>query len=127
MTVLFRGIFTDFRFVAGLVLGVTAGQRPNSWLDASTMGLAIMGVSMPIFWLGLMLLYIFSLWLGWVPSIGTGPAGRTVASALAEGGHDVVVGTRSPEATAAREDWQGVGVPLVALGAFLDDGREKVA
>jgi ABC-type dipeptide/oligopeptide/nickel transport system permease component len=58
----------------GLVLGVTAGQRPNSWLDAATMGLAIMGVSMPIFWLGLMLLYIFSLWLGWVPSIGTGPA-----------------------------------------------------
>jgi ABC-type dipeptide/oligopeptide/nickel transport system permease component len=58
----------------GLVLGVTAGQRPNSWLDASTMGLAVMGVSMPIFWLGLMLLYIFSLWLGWVPSIGTGPA-----------------------------------------------------
>ena len=48
--------------------------------------------------------------------IGTGAAGRTVASALAKGGHDVVVGTRSPEATAAREDWQAVGVPLVPLG-----------
>jgi 8-hydroxy-5-deazaflavin:NADPH oxidoreductase len=47
--------------------------------------------------------------------IGTGPAGRTLASALAEGGHDVVVGTRSPEETAARDEWQGARVPLVAL------------
>jgi ABC-type dipeptide/oligopeptide/nickel transport system permease component len=58
----------------GLVLGIAAGQRPNTWFDAATMGLAIFGVSMPIFWLGLMLLYIFSLWLGLVPAIGTGPA-----------------------------------------------------
>jgi 8-hydroxy-5-deazaflavin:NADPH oxidoreductase len=48
--------------------------------------------------------------------IGTGAAGRTVASALARGGHDVVVGTRSPEATAARDDWQDTDVPLVPLG-----------
>lgn len=58
----------------GLLLGVAAGQRPNSWLDTATMGVAIFGVSLPIFWLGLMLLYVFSLWLGLLPSIGTGPA-----------------------------------------------------
>ncbi|MGH2404884.1 MAG: ABC transporter permease [bacterium] len=60
--------------VAGLLLGVTAGQRPNSWLDTATMTVAIFGVSMPIFWLGLMLLYIFALWLNLFPSVGTGPA-----------------------------------------------------
>jgi ABC-type dipeptide/oligopeptide/nickel transport system permease component len=58
----------------GMILGVTAGRQPNSWLDTGTMALAIFGVSMPIFWLGLMLLYIFSLWLGLLPSVGTGPA-----------------------------------------------------
>lgn len=58
----------------GFALGVAAGQRPNSWIDNGTMAIAIFGVSMPIFWLGLMLLYIFSLWLNLLPSVGTGPA-----------------------------------------------------
>ncbi|HSV39367.1 MAG TPA: NAD(P)-binding domain-containing protein [Nocardioidaceae bacterium] len=47
--------------------------------------------------------------------LGTGSAGRALATALARGGHDVVVGTRSPEATAARDDWQGVDLPLLPL------------
>lgn len=58
----------------GLILGVVAGQRPNSWLDNGAMAVAIFGVSMPIFWLGLMLLYVFSLWLNLLPSTGSGPA-----------------------------------------------------
>jgi predicted dinucleotide-binding enzyme len=48
--------------------------------------------------------------------IGTGSAGRAIATALAEGGHDIVVGTRSPDATRARDEWQGVGLALVPLG-----------
>ncbi len=60
--------------VLGLLLGVVAGQRPNSWLDTGAMAMAIFGVSMPIFWLGLMLLYIFALWLNLLPAIGTSPA-----------------------------------------------------
>ena len=60
--------------VLGLFLGIMAGQRSNSWLDTGAMAMAIFGVSMPIFWMGLMLLYIFSLWLNLVPSVGTGPA-----------------------------------------------------
>lgn len=57
----------------GLALGVASGLRPNSWLDTFAMGLAAFGVSMPVFWLGLMLLYVFSLWLNLLPSIGRGP------------------------------------------------------
>lgn len=60
--------------VLGLFLGITAGQRSNSWLDTGAMAVAIFGVSMPIFWMGLMLLYIFSLWLNLLPSVGMGPA-----------------------------------------------------
>ena len=56
--------------------------------------------------------------------IGTGAVGRTLAQAFAEHGHDVVVGTRDPAETAAREEWAGLGVPLqpletVAAGADL--------
>ena len=53
--------------------------------------------------------------------IGTGRAGRNIATALAKGGHDVVVGTRSPEATRARDDWQGVDLALVALDEAASD------
>ncbi len=48
--------------------------------------------------------------------IGTGIAGRTLGTRLAAGGHDVVVGTRWPEVTGAREDWQGVELALAPLG-----------
>jgi 8-hydroxy-5-deazaflavin:NADPH oxidoreductase len=51
-----------------------------------------------------------------VAVIGTGSAGRELASALTEGGHDVVVGTRSPDDTKAREDWKDLELRLVPLG-----------
>ena len=46
--------------------------------------------------------------------IGTGPVGRTLAPAFRRIGHDVVVGTRDPEATARREEWAGSDLQLVA-------------
>src|SRR5690242_19598355 len=48
--------------------------------------------------------------------IGTGVVGRTLAQGLQQAGHDVVVGTRDPDATASREEWRGLDVPLQALG-----------
>jgi predicted dinucleotide-binding enzyme len=51
--------------------------------------------------------------------IGTGPAGRQLAAGFRRIGHDVVVGTRDPEATAKREEWAGADVPLVS---FADAG-----
>lgn len=54
--------------------------------------------------------------------IGTGVVGRSLARAFQAAGHDVVVGTRDPDATSKREEWAGLGVPLqpfatVAAGA----------
>jgi len=53
--------------------------------------------------------------------IGTGHAGRTLAQGFQRTGHDVVVGTRDPDATRGREDWHGLDVPLAALGMVAAD------
>ena len=53
--------------------------------------------------------------------IGTGHAGRTLAQGFQRIGHDVVVGTRDPDATRAREEWLGLDVPLAALGMVAAD------
>jgi len=52
-----------FSVIIGIPLGVIAAVRHNSWADVATMLWANVGVSMPVFWLGLMLAYIFSLTL----------------------------------------------------------------
>ena len=49
--------------------------------------------------------------------IGTGVVGRTLAQALSRTGHDVVVGTRDPAATVAREEWAGLTLPLLPYDA----------
>jgi ABC-type dipeptide/oligopeptide/nickel transport system permease component len=56
----------------GLVLGILAALRPHSWLDRASMLVALGGVSMPSFWLGLLLIFSFSLELGWLPATGQG-------------------------------------------------------
>ncbi|HEY5574857.1 MAG TPA: ABC transporter permease [Anaerolineales bacterium] len=56
--------------LVGVPLGVWAGYRHNSFMDLGTTVGALVGVSMPIFWLGLMLLWIFGLKLNWFPTTG---------------------------------------------------------
>lgn len=56
----------------GLGSGVLAATRQGTWVDAASMGLALLGVSMPSFWLALLLLFLFSFDLGWFPATGTG-------------------------------------------------------
>jgi ABC-type dipeptide/oligopeptide/nickel transport system permease component len=58
--------------VLGIVLGVFAGIRPNSWIDTLCMTLALVGVSLPSFWIGMMLIYVFGVLLAWVPITGRG-------------------------------------------------------
>jgi peptide/nickel transport system permease protein len=53
-------------------LGVLAALRPRSWLDTGSMILALLGVSMPNFWLGPLLILIFSIQFGWLPVSGRG-------------------------------------------------------
>lgn len=61
--------------IFGVPLGVFAGYRHNSYIDLGTTLGALVGVSMPIFWLGLMLLWLFGLKLNWFPTTGRIGAG----------------------------------------------------
>ena len=56
----------------GIPLGLVAGLRPHSFLGRSIMALSIVGFSLPTFWVGLVLIMLFSVHLGWLPSNGRG-------------------------------------------------------
>ena len=56
--------------LVGIPLGVLAGYKHNTFVDLTTMLASLTGVSMPIFWLGLMLLWVFGLKLNWFPTTG---------------------------------------------------------
>ncbi len=56
----------------GISAGIIAGTRPFSLIDSLTMVGAVAGVSMPVFWLGLMLIYLFAVNLNWLPAVGIG-------------------------------------------------------
>ncbi|NMN72795.1 ABC transporter permease [Rhizobium sp. 57MFTsu3.2] len=61
-----------FAVVVGVPLGFLAALRPGSILDTTTMIGAVSGLSMPQFWLGLLMMYVFALHLNWLPSFGYG-------------------------------------------------------
>jgi ABC-type dipeptide/oligopeptide/nickel transport system permease component len=56
--------------IMGTVLGTISALRKNTWVDTVAMVTALFGVSMPTFWFGLILMYIFALRLGWLPAVG---------------------------------------------------------
>lgn len=61
-----------FAIVFGVPIGFMAAMRPGGLLDSASMVIAVSGLSIPKFWLGLMLMYFFALVLGWLPSFGYG-------------------------------------------------------
>jgi peptide/nickel transport system permease protein len=67
-------ILTGGALLVALVIGVPAGivsaTRQYTWLDRLSMGIAVTGVSLPVFWTGIMLIIVFSLTLRWLPSAG---------------------------------------------------------
>lgn len=66
--------------VIGVAVGVLSATRPNSWLDSTLTTLSLAGVSMPSFWLGLILIIFFGLRLGWLP-----PSGRPASALTVQG------------------------------------------
>jgi peptide/nickel transport system permease protein len=63
-------------------LGIFAAWRQNSWADTASVAVATLLLSIPSFWLGLILLLVFGLWLGWVPVVGYVPFSESVWGAL---------------------------------------------
>ena len=62
--------------IIGIPLGLISGLNPNTATDEVIMTGSILGFSLPSFWQGMMLIMIFSVWLGWLPSTGRGQAGE---------------------------------------------------
>jgi peptide/nickel transport system permease protein len=56
--------------ILGIALGIISATKQYSWFDYGSMLGSLVGVSMPVFWLGLMLMLLFSLYLGWFPMSG---------------------------------------------------------
>lgn len=79
-TALLTGTALAAAAVAGVALGALAARRPFSWLDGAVSGGALVGFSVPVFWLGQLLILLFAVVLGWLPAQGmvslrVGPTG----------------------------------------------------
>ncbi len=69
--------------VIALPLGVAAAVYKGSPIDSGAQMFALLGQSMPNFWLGIVLIWVFSVWLGWLPTSGMGTMAHAVLPAIA--------------------------------------------
>jgi peptide/nickel transport system permease protein len=74
-TLLLAAVATVIGFFLGCLFGFVAGYFSNSWVDKAASTLAVLGVSVPHYWLGMVLVIVFSAQLGWLPATGAGPGG----------------------------------------------------
>jgi len=71
-TILLAVVAITLACLFGIPAGVISAVRPYSWLDYLVTSGALFGISMPVFWLGLMMIVVFSIWLHWLPAGGIG-------------------------------------------------------
>ncbi len=73
--------------VVGLSVGILAAVNVGRWWDSAGKLVALLGLSMPSFWLGLLLIYFFAVYLHWLPTSGRGTAAHVVMPAIALSGY----------------------------------------
>ena len=83
----------------GVVAGVVAATRRNSPVDVAALLGSLVGISMPIFWLGLLAILVFAVRLRWLPAGGTGTAAHLVLPALVLGAASAAVIARMTRAS----------------------------
>lgn len=76
-TLLLAGVAALIGVAIGCILGALAGYRHGTWIDKLATALSVVGVSIPHYWLGLVLTILFSIWLPWFPAMGAGPGGSS--------------------------------------------------
>jgi peptide/nickel transport system permease protein len=82
-TLLLSGLAMVAAFVVAVPAGVICALRPHSLLDYTVATLNFLGISVPVFWLGIMLIWIFSVRLGWLPAGSMGTPGLEAESGWA--------------------------------------------
>ncbi|QOY36546.1 ABC transporter permease [Anaerobacillus isosaccharinicus] len=78
-------IGTALAVIIGLIAGIISATKKYTFADVSIMIIALFGLSMPNFWLGIMLIYFFSVNLGWVPVAGWGTWQHMILPAITLG------------------------------------------
>ena len=84
-TLVLAGMALLITLVMAVPLGIVAAVRRDSLWDSGAMGFSMLGVSVPNFWLGPLLILVFSLWLGWFPVSGRESFGSVVLPAITLG------------------------------------------
>ncbi len=79
MVLVFSGFVLGL--LLGAVIGVVAAVRPGGWTDRLSVLLGLLGISLPQFWIGLVLIVFFSVGLGWFPTSGSGSVSHLVLPA----------------------------------------------
>ena len=94
--------------ILGLFFGIVSALKQNSIWDTLSTGCALFGISMPMFWQGLMLILIFSVWLDWLPASGYGTWQQMVMPVIALGVNSsatIMRTTRSSMLEVMRQDY----------------------
>lgn len=75
--------------LTGITIGVLAAVRPNGWFDRMALALTYLGISFPVYWIGLLLIVVFAVTLRWLPASGYGGWQFLVLPALALGSRSI--------------------------------------
>jgi peptide/nickel transport system permease protein len=105
-----------FAVAAGVLIGVVTARRPHSALDTGAMVFVLIGVAMPVFWTGILLLLVFGGLLGWLPVGGILDTGMTIRRITGLPIVDAVLQGNWP---AAWSVIQHLVLPAVTLGSAL--------
>jgi len=98
-TVILAVLSTAFATVLGLAAGVVAAARRHSRFDYATMAVAMVGVSTPPFYLGIVLIVVFAVLLRWLPSGGAGGIAHLILPAVTLGASTLGIVARMTRAT----------------------------
>lgn len=83
-----------FSLMVALPFGVLSAVYRGSWIDRFGKVFAMLGQAMPNFWIGLLMITVFSIWLNWLPAFGRGSFAQLVMPAIALGWYPVAAMTR---------------------------------
>ena len=88
-TLLLAGSAMLLASVLGITIGVLSARNPGGWFDRMGLGLAYLGISFPVYWVGLILILIFAVTLRWLPPSGYGGVKFLILPALALGSRSI--------------------------------------
>jgi ABC-type dipeptide/oligopeptide/nickel transport system permease component len=88
-TLLLAGTAMLLASFLGITLGVLSARNPGGWFDRLGLGIAYLGISFPVYWVGLILILVFAVMLKWLPPSGYGGIKYLILPALALGSRSI--------------------------------------